>query len=383
MKKQNKAPEKRVSDLSSDRLSVKHRTGLLSSPRIIPFIGYGNKNSIYISGLVVEENGISKPFEGQSKWKNIIAMLKRYTSNELENINVEISCLGEKKVATTDKYGVFRCNFQNLSEGDIGERWQKFSVNISNPGHGGTSNIEEGEMLLIDKASQFAVISDIDDTILVSYATNTLMKLRLMLLNNAHTRMPFAGVGAFYHALQQGTFEDGYNPVFYVSNSEWNLYDLLYEFIQFHRIPKGPLMLRELAINFLRPWKLKEVNKNHKSQVIRKLLSLYSEMKFILIGDSGQKDPEIYFNIIKEHPGRILAVYIRDVGISRNLSKISVLSDHSYDEFKTEIIVVKDTIAAAQHAVEKGFISSKYLDFIRGETEKDLQKISKPAEKLV
>ncbi|HEX3007227.1 MAG TPA: phosphatase domain-containing protein, partial [Bacteroidales bacterium] len=232
----------------------------------------------------------------------------------------------------------------------------------------------EGEVMMIKHRPQFGIISDIDDTILISYATTKLMKFRLMFFNNALTRMPFEGVSAFYQSLQQGTGEGMFNPLFYLSNSEWDLYDLLYEFIGFNRIPKGPLLLREMEIHALRLWKIREYNKNHKVDKLRQLLTFYSDMKFILIGDSGQKDPEVYSRIVREFPGRILAVYIRDIGIERNTIRVETISENMRLEFNTEMVLVKDTEAAAKHAIKKGFIKAREMPVIKQEKQKDIEK---------
>jgi phosphatidate phosphatase APP1 len=367
MKQNTGNPELSIKPLS---LIIKHKLGLLSSPKIVPFIGYGNKNNTYTEGEVVEENGLSRPKEGQSKWRNIKSMIKRYVSNEIEGIKVEITYRGMKQVVTTDKYGIYRCHFNHPSELIPDDIWQKVSVRFFEPGlHSLEKEVVEGEIMMIKDTPEFGVISDIDDTIIVSYATQKLMKLRLMLLNNAHTRMPFEGVSDFYQALQRGSTGKAFNPVFYVSNSEWNLYDLLHDFIQFNRIPKGPLFLRELAIRVLRPWKMKEVNEQHKKEAITKLFSLYNEMKFILIGDSGQKDPELYWNIAKQFPARILAIYIRDAGVIKNVERVEIISRQVQLDFKTDMLLVKDTDAAAVHALEKGFISD--LHSFLGEKQKE------------
>lgn len=350
---------------------LKHWAGPLSSPKIIPFIGFGNKTTAYISGEVVEKGGISKPREGQSAWHNMLAMIRRYLSNEIEGIDVEVTYGKASQVVKTDRHGIFRCIIEGSPEKPA-DYWQKATIKL--PGIKHSRSEVTADILVIVGSPQFGIISDVDDTIMVSYATRKIMKLRLMLLNNAYTRMPFEGVSAFYYALQRGTLKDTYNPVFYVSNSEWNLYDLIYEFIQFHRIPKGPFLLREMAIRVWRPWKMKEVNKNHKQEAISKICTMYPELKFILIGDSGQQDPEIYLKIIRFFPGRVLAVYIRDIGRPEKIERIKSISQQALEEFHTEMIFVKDTEAAARHAIDKGFISSYDMSRILDEKKKDVEK---------
>lgn len=355
-----------------------HRKRPFSSLRIIPFIGYGNTNEVFISGIVIAKNGLSKPVEGQTKWQNIKAMMKRYLNNEIEYADVEVTFMGVKQNVTTDKYGIYRSNFNIKSGTEIKGLWHKAYVTFPSLEVGAPSEVMpfkddqvECEVMIVDNHPEFCILSDVDDTILVSHATQKLQKFMLMMLNNALTRMPFEGVSAFYYALQKGRDNRRINPVFYVSNSEWNLYDLLYEFIEFNRIPKGPLLLREMSVSIWRPWKIRDVNKNHKMEVIRRLFILYDPMKFILIGDSGQKDPQIYSAIVREFPGRVPAIYIRDIGIKPNLKKIQVILNSLHEDGITEMIVVKDSEAAARHAIEKGYISGENLDFIRYEKEKD------------
>lgn len=354
---------------------IKRQLGWLGLPRIIPYIGYGDEHNAYISGEVVEDYGISAPALGKSKRSNLKAMAKRYIANDLEGVKVTVTYMGMSQEAVTDHHGIFRCHFTHDGIVKNDEIWRKALIScVESDDHPKVPGAVEAEVMLVKGNPQFGVISDIDDTILVSYATQKFMKLRLMLLNNAHTRMPFEGVSAFYRALQTGTSASGYNPIFYVSNSEWNLYDLLYEFIQFNRIPKGPLFLREMKINLLNFRKFKEVNKNHKIETLQYLLTTYQGMKFILIGDSGQRDPEIYSEIVKQFPGRVLAIYIRDIGIEENIASIRTLSENLNSMFKTEMILVKDSEAATKHAIDKGFILSGELQSVIEDKQKDIDK---------
>lgn len=344
-------------------MNNQHLRKPLSSLRIIPFIGYGNGNEVFISGLVVARSGKAKPVEGQSKWHNLKAMLRRYLRNEIEFADVAVTFMNMTRNVTTDKYGIFRCSFKIKPETSLSSIWHKAYLSLPP-----LNEQVQAEVMIINDTPEFGVISDIDDTIMISYATQKLQKLMLMILNNARTRMPFEGVSEFYHALQRGRVTEGYNPFFYVSNSEWNLFDLLYEFIEFNRIPKGPLLLRQMAIYFWRPWKLREFNKEHKKETIRTLFKVFDKLRFVLIGDSGQKDPQIYSEIAKEFPGRVLAIYIRDLGIEQNQKKIEIITTRLNQEFNTEMLLVKDSEAAAKHATEKGFISGDFWENIQTKT---------------
>ena len=142
-------------------------------------------------------------------------------------------------------------------------------------------------------------------------ATSLLRMARTTFLSNARTRVPFPGVAAFYRALQKGAGESPFNPVFYVSSSPWNLHDLLTEFLTLQKIPIGPLMLRDWGMSAQES--MPTGHAGHKLGAIRRILDLFPALPFILIGDSGQEDPEIYHRVVHDYPDRILAVYIRNV----------------------------------------------------------------------
>jgi phosphatidate phosphatase APP1 len=118
--------------------------------------------------------------------------------------------------------------------------------------------------------------------------------------------MPFEGTSELYHALAAGASGQANNPVFYVSKSPWNLYDFLIDFLDYHRLPRGPLLLRDYGLREAPPL-------DHKSAAVRQLLDTYSVLPFVLLGDSGERDPEIYLETAARYPGRIRAIYIRDL----------------------------------------------------------------------
>lgn len=339
---------------------IKRRIGWPGLPRIVPYIGYANEKYTFITGEVTESYSISKPVEGQSRWSNLKAMLKRYAGRDIEGARVKISYNGFVREEVTDKYGIFKCAFEHPEGQPDTGRWQTASIELlSVPGYKSRRQEATAEVMVITGKPDFGVISDIDDTILVSYATQKLVKFRLMMVNNALTRMPFEGVSAFYRALQEGISAKSFNPVFYVSNSEWNLYDLIYEFIDFNRIPKGPIFLRQFRISLVKSPQLREIRKNHKREVINRLFAAYPDMKFILIGDSGQHDPEVYSEMVKQYPGRVECIYIRDVGIPGHSARVQTISEHLHDAHKVEMVLVSDTEAAVRHAGLKGYISSE------------------------
>jgi phosphatidate phosphatase APP1 len=215
------------------------------------------------------------------------------------------------------------------------------------------------------------VVSDIDDTVMVSHSTDALKKLRLMLFKNARTRVPFEGVAAFYRALRKGrNGQKNFSPVFYVSSSEWNLYDLLVDFFDFRNIPRGPLLLRELEHSIFHFWKWGKGNHDHKLEKIRFLFSFFEDMNFVLIGDSGQHDPEIYLQVVREWPRRVKAVYIRCIGKSKKNHR-TIRIAREMNQLNVPLLLIGNTGEAASHALMNGYIDASSMPDIARQLEED------------
>jgi phosphatidate phosphatase APP1 len=353
------------------RFRLKQRTGLLGPPQILPYRGFGNDDYIYLRGRVLEDKGLSRPEDNDNKWQNAKAMYKRYTSNETPRVQLRLTYHGYPTIAETDSEGYFSLMLKNRQPYIHGNEWQHVKIElldrvIKNQGLVHT----KGEILISGENNKLGIISDVDDTILVSRATNLYKKLRLMLFKNARTRLPFEGVAAFYRALYNGTDPTQINPIFYVSSSSWKLYDLLCEFCQVQGIPKGPFLLRDSRLD---QFKFKtSLHKGHKMKQVKRIMEMYPYKEFILIGDSGQKDPEIYLDVARNYPGRVKTVYIRDVSRDERKQEIKGLSKQA-SQLGVEMVLVNNSVEAAEHALSRNYISPESLPIIRGERQKDLE----------
>jgi phosphatidate phosphatase APP1 len=213
----------------------------------------------------------------------------------------------------------------------------------------------------------YGIISDIDDTIVKTGATSLIKMAKNTFLKNAHTRLPFAGVSEFYRSLQLGRNGKRNNPFFYVSSSPWNLYDLLIDFLDINDIPEGPLLLRDFGLD-----KNKENSDHmgHKFKEIKHILLAYPHLHFVLIGDSGQVDPKLYREVVAKFPGRILAIYIRDVQLLER-EKIAITISKELASDKVEMIIVDNTVEAADHAAKAGLIFKESISQIIVDKQQD------------
>jgi len=365
-----------VDDAESAMDRLKYRLAYaLGGPdpiKIVPYRSYGTSQRMYVHGRVLEEQGISPATASDTVWDNIVNMPKRIESDEVPFARLAVRFQGSEQEVVADEEGMFSAWVEPRSPLPPGSIWQHVDLELIEP----RSPKQEGpvrataEVLVPPESARLAVISDIDDTVLRSDAVNLLRMARNVLLGNAHTRLPFAGVAAFYRALFAGPDGSTLNPLFYVSSSPWNLYDLLSQFFHLHHIPVGPVLL-------LRNWGLSEEellptrNRQHKLDTIARVLDVYPYLPFILIGDSGQQDPEIYAEVVRRYPKRIAAVYIRNVSRGPERSRAIAELEQEVVEHGSSLLLADDTVTMARHAANQGWIRPEALTEIGEEKARD------------
>lgn len=328
---------------------LKRKIGKLGMARMELFLAFGNEKEIFIKGRLVEAYRQSRPSEKKNAFQNIIAAIRRYAGSSIPDVTVLLEYHHLKIEMVSDEEGVFEKRFDDPHPVTKHKEKARLKI-IKEPGIVPERESIEIDILRYASNHDFGIISDIDDTIIVSHATKIGKKFWLSVSKNAYTRRPFPGVSEFYHLISQR----GKHPVFYVSSSDWNLYDLIVDFLRFRHIPSGPILLQDLHVNLRNIWKSGGGDHWHKLDKISLLMSLYKEMKFVLIGDSGQHDPELYSEVIKKYPGRVMAVYIR------RINKEDKVREEILNRYEPEIHVawVKNTNEAILHA--KQFLLNDY-----------------------
>ena len=344
------------------------KLGLVKSILIIPFEGFGNEEEILLVGRVIRDNRVGASSPEDSVWKNIGKMRRRFMSTVIPNVELKAEFQGEAFFAKTDEEGYFEFKIRPSNALVMDTNWQKIKLTLMDQVIRNQGDITAiADVFLPVGNIDYGIISDIDDTIIPTGAMQILEMLKTTFAKNAHTRVPFPGVAAFYKALQKGTDGHESNPFFYVSSSPWNLYDFLHELLQIHNIPKGPLMLRDIGLS--RTELISGSHSEHKLEQIRQILSTYTQLNFILIGDSGQDDPAIYLQVVKEFPGRILMLFIRDVHASRHAFVEKIKSELS--ELGVEMLLMKNTLEASEYSLSKGWILPEDLKEIAEEKLRD------------
>ena len=336
---------------------------------IVAYRGHGTAQRLYVHGRVLEIEAIAPAAETDSTWRNLLNTMKRLGSDPLPHARVMARRGDVEQEIVADDEGFFGGWIPVAGSLPIDSRWHSVELELLGPLRPKDVGVRTTGLALVPPpGAAYGVISDLDDTVIQSHLTNFLRAARTLLLDNARTRLPFPGVAAFYQALHAGTGTVP-NPIYYVSSSPWNLYTLLTEFLDLQGIPMGPLMLRDWDLD--RRTIGSDRHQSHKGEIIREIVALHPTLPFILIGDSGQQDPEIYKAIVEEFPDRILAVYIRN--ILRDPTRIAAVNALAAEVrvARSTLVLADDTLAAARHAVEHGWIPASALPAIGEEKRAD------------
>ncbi|MFD1095037.1 App1 family protein [Salegentibacter chungangensis] len=325
---------------------------------LTPYRSYGTSRHLYVKGRALDNEPL-KITEEQSFFKTIKNTYKQFDSFEIPEAEIKLEIPGKLNLSQeTDAEGYFlfkESTDEDLSEHADEEGWVKFNLYYRDELWERTNLLKDpfvGEFLIPEKEAEYGVISDIDDTILHTGVTSFL-KWRLLknsLLTNAYNRIPLKGAADLYRKLHLGKSGKNKNPFFYLSNSPWNMYEYLKLFLDYNEFPKGPVLLR----NFITPFdQALKPEKPHKQKEIINILKTYPDLKFILIGDSGEHDASIYTDIAAQYTDRILAIYLRSVKHKGRMQRVRSV----VEEFETTPVFLADSSKEAEeHARENGFI---------------------------
>ena len=227
---------------------------------------------------------------------NMVKVIKSYYTRTFSNKEILIISNGKTIKAKTDIHGSFQV---------IAGFWHKGEIKIYITGQNNPLHILQTYPITFkETGSPFDIISDIDDTIIVSYTADFFKRIGVVAFTPPAKRKV---IGFSQKLLDEFKKQD--TRIFYVSKSESNLFGMLTTFITHNKLPKGKLFLTPY-LNYHQLLFTKK-NKVFKIDRIRFLIKNSNNKKYILFGDDSQKDIEIYSKIAEEFPQAILKIYIR------------------------------------------------------------------------
>lgn len=327
-----------------------------------PYRGYGSREEAFLIGRVFRQPGDDTAPPDGSAGQDALDLGRRLLRRGIAGAELEARFAGTTQEAVTDEDGYFRVHLRPAFPPPGDRLWHAVELELRRP----VALEAEGQLFIPPATSRFVVISDIDDTVMHTGVASKLAMLWRLFMQGAASRAAFPGVAALLRALHAGASGAEHNPMLYVSRAPWSNYEVLDAFFRLHRIPVGPLLfLREWGLTLQSP--LPRRGKGHKLELIRNMLELYRELPFVLIGDSGQRDPEIYAQVVRDNPGRVIAVYLRNV--SRDPARVRAVEALAVPvaEAGSSLLLAADSRAMAEHAARLGLIAPGALAEVLGE----------------
>jgi len=321
---------------------------------IVPYRSYGTPYRLYVKGRVLDNVPLDYE-ENPSFMATIKNAIRQFDTYEIPSITVQLKVHNYTYTTRTDANGYFLFDVTtdtDLRELSDAEGWLFYDLSIPTNDATTVTEVFQGELLIPEAEADFGVITDIDDTILYTGVTSFLKWKVLLnsLFVNSYKRMPLQDAPGLYQKLHKGVKGKEKNPIFYLSNSPWNMYQYLKLFLDHNRFPKGAVLLRSFNSIFQ---KVTGSEKPHKQKEILNILEAFPNLNFILIGDSGEHDATIYTDIAAQFPNRVLCIYLRSVKHRRRMQAVKSIVDN----FRvTPVLLVETSADAEAHARAKRFI---------------------------
>ena len=309
--------------------------------RIETYLGHGSAEGVVVRGRVLDDPPPSEAVEGEGVGAAVRRTLRGFVTDELPGVPLRITVGGTTVETTTDEEGYFLARL-HPAPAELASPWTTGTVELAGEYRGlAGAHTTPVEVRVEPADAAFGIISDVDDTILETGVQRVGQMVRQTLTGSSLTRTPFPGAPELYRDLAAGR-----NPVFYVSSSPWNLHAFLVAFLRHRAFPLGPVLLRDLLGT--------SAGREQKAGRIEEVLDLHPRLPFVLIGDSGEKDPEVYADIVRAHPGRILAVYIREVRLDPGDGRVEQVSDSWSGD--VPFVLAADSDAVRRHATGLGLL---------------------------
>ena len=368
--------DRRVSRYRRDR---KFGAGTFRGVLVVVHRGYVVDDEVRVHLRVIEEPAIAEASQGLPFHDVAEQNMRRYVALGLPQVEVVVRVGDVEEVVTTERRGYAATT---LTVPGLAPGWHRVHATLLPDVVDAGVVSGRGRVLVPHPDAPFAVISDIDDTVLRSRVTEGWRAMVTTLVGDANRRTAVPGMASLYRGLNRGPAADAVAAAgsggaasggvraalpafFYVSTGSWAMYPLLTKFLQGRGFPRGPL--------FLTDWGptdryIVRSGSEHKRNAIGRLLSDYPSTRFVLIGDSGQGDPEVYLEVAGSHPQQVAAIIIIDVGdhLAERAEQLVARSLEAQAN-GVEFHFVRDAFHAAQVLHELGFCDEATADEVETE----------------
>lgn len=274
------------------------------TPILLSFYGLSNGTHNIFFGKLAYSKTPDLSFKKYSWAKNFRTIFRLYRTRGLALQEFEMKFDHGKVRGRTDASGSFWC------EVDLHEKQTKLKeITLLHSGEKVqlTEELYPNKIHAVD--AHTIVISDLDDTLIHSFIRNKFNQLRVLLFTSVEKRK---AVKDMQHLIKRFALSGA--SAFYLSNSEQNLYPMLYRFLTINKFPPGPLFLRQyIRLSDLVKRRLSGKKPPHKMNTLSKIMELFPNKKYVLIGDNTQLDLKIYVKLAEMFPDKVRYIIIRKV----------------------------------------------------------------------
>ncbi|SDN18716.1 Phosphatidate phosphatase APP1 [Vreelandella arcis] len=335
-----------------------------------PYRGYGSQREVFVMGRVFRQLALGRAIPRRGIFRDTADVARRIFRRGFANAEVELVLGGNQLCVTTDRDGYFDVHLPISHALPIDVSWHVADIKVKAEGQRSVNT--QVEIYVPPPEADLLVISDIDDTVMFTGVAEKLKMLYRLFVHKPHRRTAFPGVASLYQALHRGGSDKAERPILYVSRGPWAIYEMLETFFQLNRIPVGPILfLREWGLSLRHPWPRRA--EAHKRELIDRMLTLFDDLPCILIGDSGQHDPEVYSDVVRDYPGRIKAIYIRR--IDRDPAREQAIQNlrNQLADTDCQLVLAADSVLIAEHAHVEGYISARGLQAVKRDVKESYQ----------
>ena len=272
---------------------VRHGTRRGLIPQVIPFRGLGTTSKIRVLARVV----LARPPERGATSPRKIRGWRSFTSAPVPYATVSVELNSHTVELTADRGGVIDAEVPlSLHPG-----WHNAWLRVD----GGLA--ARTRVFIVDDSQRIGVVCDVDDTIMVTALPRPFLAAWNSFVRDEHARRPVPGMAVL---LERIVRQYPGCPVVYLSTGAWNVQPTLSRFLKRHLYPMGVLLLTDWGPT---PERFFRSGTQHKRESLERLASDFPEVRWILIGDDGQHDEELYQDFAKSHPDQVRAIAIREL----------------------------------------------------------------------
>lgn len=269
---------------------------------IIFYSGYGDARIIVMEGRIQTPHKTKKTTTEDGTLRNLKHNTRLFFNDEHKHTPLSLSLGAQRWDTLTDDEGYFRV--ESSSPHQLAPGWHEVETESGR-------STGSGQTLIVPPENQLGLISDLDDTILVSEVTRKHRLLSNSFLKNPAQRQAVPGTAQLYTQVREHNPYPEATPLFYLSASPRQLHRSIAEFLSLNHFPQGILITRRVGVDKASDSLLDTFS--YKTRRIEEIFARLPQVRFILAGDDGEKDPEIYDWIRQQYPERVEAIWIRRV----------------------------------------------------------------------